>query len=220
MNRLSLDTFASIVAAAIAVPALAQSFNISPTNKYAWGENIGWTNWHDANSGSQGVVIEGPYLRGMIWGENVGWINTGNVPSNGVTYNNLTGLDYGVNVQPNGNLSGYAWGENIGWVNFGVGAFPAGQQPRFVRVEGRFRGYAWGENVGWINLDDGTHFVGVVCPADFNSDGAVDFFDYDDFVVCFEGGACPPGKTADFNNDTAVDFFDYDDFVVAFEAGC
>ncbi len=56
-------------------------------------------------------------------------------------------------------------------------------------------------------------------PADFNGDGAVDFFDYDDFVVCFEGGACPPGKTADFNGDGAVDFFDYDDFVRAFEGG-
>ncbi len=60
----------------------------------------------------------------------------------------------------------------------------------------------------------------IPCPADFNGDGAVDFFDYDDFVMCFEGGACPPGKSADFNNDTAVDFFDYDAFVVAFETGC
>ncbi len=59
-----------------------------------------------------------------------------------------------------------------------------------------------------------------ICPADFNSDGAVDFFDYDEFVQCFEGGTCPSGKTADFNNDTAVDFFDYDEFVVAFEAPC
>ncbi len=58
------------------------------------------------------------------------------------------------------------------------------------------------------------------CPADFNGDGAADFFDYDDFVTCFEGGACPPGKSADFNHDTAIDFFDYDDFVVAFEQGC
>ncbi len=58
------------------------------------------------------------------------------------------------------------------------------------------------------------------CPADFNSDGAVDFFDYDDFVMCFEGGVCPPGSTADFNHDTAIDFFDYDDFVVAFETPC
>ncbi len=60
----------------------------------------------------------------------------------------------------------------------------------------------------------------ALCPADFNGDTAVDFFDYDDFVTCFEGGVCPPGKTADFNNDTAVDFFDYDDFVVAFETPC
>ncbi len=80
----------------------------------------------------------------------------------------------------------------------------------------------WGLNP--LGLDEG--WVAVLpaapphCPADFNDDTAVDFFDYDDFVTCFEGGACPPGKTADFNNDTAVDFFDYDDFVVAFETPC
>ncbi len=54
------------------------------------------------------------------------------------------------------------------------------------------------------------------CAADFNLDGAVDFFDYDDFVVAFETGT----PDADFNGDGAIDFFDYDDFVVAFEAGC
>ncbi len=58
------------------------------------------------------------------------------------------------------------------------------------------------------------------CPADFDADGTVDFFDYDAFVTCFEGGACPPGIDADFNHDTAIDFFDYDDFVTAFERGC
>ncbi len=58
------------------------------------------------------------------------------------------------------------------------------------------------------------------CAADFNNDGFVDFFDFDDFVACFEGGACPPGKSADFNGDGFADFFDYDDFVAAFESGC
>ena len=58
------------------------------------------------------------------------------------------------------------------------------------------------------------------CPADFDDDGTVDFFDYDAFVMCFEGGACPPGKTADFDGDGTVDFFDYDAFVQAFEAPC
>jgi hypothetical protein len=55
------------------------------------------------------------------------------------------------------------------------------------------------------------------CPPDFNHDGSVDFFDYDDFVVCFEDAGCAAG---DFNHDGSVDFFDYDDFVLAFEIGC
>jgi predicted outer membrane repeat protein len=60
------------------------------------------------------------------------------------------------------------------------------------------------------------------CPADFNGDGFLDFFDYDDFVACFEGVVCPGNdpNAADFNNDGFVDFFDYDDFVLAFEVGC
>ncbi len=58
------------------------------------------------------------------------------------------------------------------------------------------------------------------CAADFNGDGFVDFFDFDDFVACFEGGACPTGRSADFNGDGFADFFDYDDYVAAFEAGC
>ncbi|MEK6700984.1 MAG: lamin tail domain-containing protein [Planctomycetota bacterium] len=58
------------------------------------------------------------------------------------------------------------------------------------------------------------------CSADFDADGTVDFFDYDAFVNCFEGIACPPGKTSDFDADGTTDFFDYDAFVVAFEAGC
>jgi hypothetical protein len=55
-----------------------------------------------------------------------------------------------------------------------------------------------------------------ICAADFNSDGFVDFFDFDEFVVAFEEG----GPGADFNGDGFVDFFDFDEFVVAFETGC
>ena len=54
------------------------------------------------------------------------------------------------------------------------------------------------------------------CEADFNNDGFLDFFDYDEFVVAYETG----GAGADFNGDGFVDFFDYDDFVLAYEAGC
>jgi uncharacterized lipoprotein YddW (UPF0748 family) len=54
------------------------------------------------------------------------------------------------------------------------------------------------------------------CPADFNNDGFLDFFDFDDFVTAFSAG----GPTADFNADGFVDFFDFDDFTLAFELGC
>lgn len=54
------------------------------------------------------------------------------------------------------------------------------------------------------------------CPADFNGDTVVDFFDYLDFVAEFAAS----GPNADFNADTVVDFFDYLDFVAEFAGGC
>ena len=62
--------------------------------------------------------------------------------------------------------------------------------------------------------------VSLTCPADFNADGFLDFFDYDAYVGCFETGVCPAGNSADFNEDGFADFFDYDDFVAAYEQGC
>ena len=54
------------------------------------------------------------------------------------------------------------------------------------------------------------------CPADFNCDGEVDFFDYLDFVDAFSSQL----PAADFNGDSVIDFFDYLDFVDAFSVGC
>jgi hypothetical protein len=67
-------------------------------------------------------------------------------------------------------------------------------------------------------LTDGMDSVWVIfhCPADFNNDGFLDFFDFDDFVLAFEAG----NADADFNGDGFLDFFDFDDFVTAFETGC
>jgi probable HAF family extracellular repeat protein len=73
-----------------------------------------------------------------------------------------------------------------------------------------------GNTEGWVAT---LPAQGGNCPADFNGDGFLDFFDYDDFVACFEGSGTP-GCDADFNGDGFVDFFDYDDFVGAFEQGC
>jgi hypothetical protein len=214
-----------ISAFALAPSAFAQTSNIDTTNKFSWGENIGWMNWRDAGSpaGSQGVLLNPDVLSGFIWCENVGYVNLGDgTPANGAAYSNVNGTDFGVNVLPDNRLGGLGWGENIGWINFGPHAtLPAAQQARYDGASARLRGYAWGENVGWINLDDPTRFVGTSCPADFNCDGFLDFFDYDDFVTAYEGGPTPPCRDgADVNGDGFVDFFDYDDFVAGFEAGC
>ena len=93
----------------------------------------------------------------------------------------------------------------------------------------QFRTFVGGQGNGNVMAFDNIHFSigdalcvseGSGCPADFNGDGFLDFFDYDDYVGCFESGVCPPGKTADFNGDGFADFFDYSDFVTAFEIGC
>jgi hypothetical protein len=55
-----------------------------------------------------------------------------------------------------------------------------------------------------------------LCLADINQDGALDFFDYLDFVAAFSEGLPP----ADFNYDGNIDFFDYLDFVASFSNGC
>jgi len=177
--RISITLALAVVATRVAI-ASAQS-NIDPANKYAWGENMGWTNWLDANSGANGVVVGTDFLSGFIWGENIGWINVGDgTPGGGggTFYVNANGTDSGVNIQADENLDGYAWGENIGWINFGTQPFVGAQGARFDFTAGRFRGYAWGENVGWINLDDAVHFVATV-PGGCTTD-----------VDCVDGDVC------------------------------
>lgn len=203
----------------LATAAMAQT-NVDSVNKFAWSENIGWMNWRDAGApaGSQGADIAGSYLSGFVWCENTGYVNLGDgTPANGSAYLNTSGLDFGVNILPDQRLGGLAWGENVGWINFGPFAtLPIAQQARFDTSSGRLRGYAWGENLGWVNLDDSNHFVGVSCPADYNVDGIVDFFDYLDFVADFAANQ----PQSDFNADGVVDFFDYLDFVQAFSGTC
>jgi hypothetical protein len=145
------------------VTLVAAQSNIDNTvpNKFAWSENIGWTNWRDANSASQGVNVGARIMSGFIWGENVGWINVGDGTPGGPNgqYTNADGSDAGVNISPNGTLHGFAWGENIGWINFDGGAMANPAQPARILCASppaqplaRLAGFVWGENVGWINL--------------------------------------------------------------------
>lgn len=136
----------------------AQS-NIHPDHKNAWTENVGWTNWRDANGTADGIAVGPTFLSGYVWCENVGWIHAGD--GNG-PYGNNNDTDFGVNIDANDDLNGYAWAENVGWLNFDTGSV-APNQARYDRATGRFRGYVWGENIGWVNLDDATHYVATEC---------------------------------------------------------
>jgi len=93
---------------------------------------------------------------------------------------------------------------------FTGGTANGGVEPNEFRFFGGAPNYA----SFWLELQAE---VVTGCPADFDGDGTVDFFDYDAFVICFEDPAC---TRADFDGDGSTDFFDYDAFVVAFETPC
>jgi len=131
--------------------AFAQS-NIDGTDKYAWGENVGWVNFRPSEA--DGVVVDGDVLSGYAWMENAGWLHFGDgTPEGGSQYSNTSATDYGVNSDGAGNLSGYAWGENIGWVCFDTSG--SGGSQVTIDGSGDFSGYAWGENIGWISMASG-----------------------------------------------------------------
>jgi hypothetical protein len=192
--------FMSIAAvpAAFAATVFAQSnIDNSVPNKYGWGENVGWTNWRDANSAVQGVNVGGFVMSGYIWGENIGWIQVGDgTPTTPPYYANADDTDYGVNIDADGDLHGYAWSENTGWIYFDGGAMATPAQPARVicasppgQLLARLTGYAWGENIGWINLSDLTDgkFVSVDAATtpllcDVNHDGLKDGRDVQNFT--------------------------------------
>jgi hypothetical protein len=67
-----------------------------------------------------------------------------------------------------------------------------------------------------VAVGNGHVSIWGACRADFNCDGAADFFDYLDFVETFAAAA----PNADFNADGVIDFFDYLDFAESFALGC
>jgi hypothetical protein len=231
MSRHAIIRVAVLLGPAFAAamsPALGQS-NIDPAHKFAWGENIGWTNWqHDTPAVGDGVFVHASFLSGFLWGENVGWINVGDgtpdADCDGIPcYSNFDGIDFGVNFDPvSGEMFGLAWGENIGWVNFDTAAAlgPSQQQARLELCVNTVAGYAWGENIGWINLDDATHFVGLgpdCAPGDIACDGEIGLFDYSAFVDVLMGPDLPVDcPVFDMDGDGDVDLLDFADFQAAF----
>lgn len=160
---------------------LAASGTIDSTDKYAWGENIGWINFGTSEGD---VEVSDSELTGYAWGENVGWIslNCSNTDS-------CATVDYKVENDDNGNLFGYGWGENVGWINF---------DPQYggviIQSSGEFTGYAWGENTGWVVFNCSTT----------DSCAAVDYKVKTDWVPQLARAQCENGL--DDDGDGKIDY--------------
>ena len=112
---------------------------ISEKQKYAWGENAGWIDFHPGRAGPK---IGSNVLAGWILIKKLGWVHLGDGrPRNGYRYSNRDRRDYGINNDGEGNLTGWGWGENIGWINF--------DEIRINR-EGIFSGSANSPKIGLI----------------------------------------------------------------------
>ena len=129
--------------------------NIDSTNKYAWGENVGWINFAPTAGGVALLRAKDEYLTGYAWGENIGWIKLGS--DAGGPYLNSAADNWGVNISGK-RLHGYAWSETCGWIKFDT-------ENAKVTVDwgaGKISGYAWGENIGWIHFSNESPAYGVV----------------------------------------------------------
>lgn len=155
MNKFTRLSFLLLL---LPITAAAAQTNISNTDKYSWGANIGWINWQ--GDVTHGALIANKFVSGFIYSANVGWINLGDgTPTNGTQYSNTSTSDFGVNVDSTSDpnyyiLTGYAYGANVGWINFNVQT-QAGKdnQPRIEKTTGIFKGSAWGANIGWLPLE-------------------------------------------------------------------
>ena len=197
-----MKTITLVLAFILTLPLISgASSTVDSTNQYAWGANIGWTNWRPDFDGtnSEGVVVGEYVCSGYIYAANVGWINLGSGnPSNNIQYQNNSATDYGVNytadpTQPGvGILRGYAYGANIGWINF-----EAIGNPRVSLFTGTLSGYVWSANCGWINLNDINGEVQtdhIAMGADTNGNGIADAWEY-----LYFGGLLSAGQENSFS---------------------
>jgi len=102
-------------------------------------------------------------VSGWAWSETIGWISFNSTTGGG-------GINYGVNINTNGNFSGYAWSENIGWITFNQSELSGCPQTpcraKFNKGTGEVSGWARalvyeGSEDGWISLRDSTYGVSV-----------------------------------------------------------
>ena len=115
------------------IPVFASNIDgtISSSQKYSFGDKLGWINFGCDNCN---VHITDTGLSGYIWSRVYGWINLSPSGNTGVTNNCL------------GQLGGKAWSKTLGWLDF------SGAQ---IDENGKFTGvtYGGGSKAGKINFN-------------------------------------------------------------------
>lgn len=205
-----MKTTLALVLTSLVLPLCARAqtgSTIDPAAPYAWGANIGWTNWRPSTA--DGVRIGEFVVGGFVYGANVGWISLGSgSPANGIRYANNSGADFGVNYFPStlpgvALLRGLAYGANIGWISF-----EATGDARINLQTGALSGYAWSANCGWINLGTGTaqavKTLSIAPGVDTDGDGIADAFELQNF-----GNLTTANATTDRDGDGVSDKDEY-----------
>ena len=199
-----MRTAVTIVAAACmisaAIPVRAGQ-NVDPDHSTSWAPNLGWVHWRPAPE--VGASIGRYFCSGYLYAQNAGWIHLGNgLPADGRAYLNNNASDYGINVDPFGNLRGLAYAPNIGWITFeDTGA------ARLDFVTGELSGHAYAANTGWITLAGTTGPVRILqfSPSpDVDQDGLPDPWElsYTDNLAELSGAS-------DTDHDSASDYAEF-----------
>jgi hypothetical protein len=173
ITRLPKKLFAVLVFSSVAALTAPTATTINSVNRFAYGANIGWIDWH--SDVANGAVVGEFVCSGYIYSANVGWIHLGDgTPANGIRYANNSATDFGVNHDGAGNLRGFAYGANIGWLNFTnrAAAGDTYEGPKVDLFTGRLSGYVYGANIGWITLSNAVAQVQTdTIPSGPDSDG-------------------------------------------------
>mgnify|MGYP000213595344 CR=1 FL=1 len=126
--------------------------SISPTNDYAWNDQVGWIDF--AHPGGNIYVARGA---GDLWGLAYVLSDSHWISLNCVSTDSCSSVEYKVSSDASGNLSGWAWSENFGWICFNCltdNSCASSDYKVIVDQDtGEFNGYAYSENIGWISFN-------------------------------------------------------------------
>lgn len=118
---------------------------------YAWSDSFGWFEF--APAGYTPVRFDNdidPTVYGWAWNDAIGWIS--------MAFTGY-GIDYGVDVLPDGRVTGYAWSE-IGWIQYDpAGTYPSGftYSTRWDPISGQISG--WARAIGMTGPWAGTSWI-------------------------------------------------------------